>query len=103
MLMEKLNRWKCEQGIFGCEMDQNLFGHFVQETFACQSWLEMFATLAYEIYELQVCVEGLIEDQELPVKHPDIFELLFTSFTGKDESCLRKKNGQENQKTKKEN
>lgn len=64
MLMERLEKWKCDKGMFGCEVDEDIFGIFVQESFVGKSWVEMFAALAYEVYELQVCMEGLIEDME---------------------------------------
>ena len=65
MLMEALDKWKCDKNMFGCEIDEDLFGIFVQEYFVGKSWVEMFAALAYQTYELQVCMEGLLEDVEL--------------------------------------
>lgn len=64
MLMQELDTWKCKKDLFGCEIDEDLFGIFVQEYFCGKSWCEMFAILAYQIYELQVCIEGLLEDMD---------------------------------------
>jgi hypothetical protein len=62
MLMDALTKWKCKKDMFGCEIDEDLFSIFYQEYSCGKSFCEMFCDLAYQIYELQVCVDGLLED-----------------------------------------
>lgn len=78
MLIQELERWKCETGQFGCELDEEYVTMFLEEKKGTYDWRKMAAYLALQLFELQVCMEGLIEDVEYL-------------------------NGQENQKTQKEN
>lgn len=62
MLMEEFHRWIEE-------MDLNIenFTDFYKGCFLKKNSniLDLISLMAFEIYQLQVCVEGLIEDQEI--------------------------------------
>lgn len=68
MLIEEFEKWK--KSPFGFEYagqypdEQDLFGIFYQGHTCGQSIAEVINKLAWQIYNLQVCIEGLIEDQE---------------------------------------
>jgi hypothetical protein len=64
MLMEELNSWKIKNNMFGCEVDEDCFSIFYQEQSCGKTFFEMLYLLAYQIYQLQECVEGLLEDQD---------------------------------------
>ena len=68
MLMEKLNAWKMVNNQFGCEVDENLFSMFFQENEFGKTFFENICDLAYEVYQLQICMEGLLEDQDMDRK-----------------------------------
>lgn len=63
MLMEDFKKWRYNNG--SCLEDTiDNFNIFYQQCCLGKSFVEMLADLAYQIHDLQVCVEGLIEDQE---------------------------------------
>lgn len=62
MFLEQVEKWKCKTGIFGCEMDEDYFDVFYQENSIGKNFMSLLAELGYQIYELQICIEGLIED-----------------------------------------
>lgn len=64
MITERLNDWKIKTNMVGCEIDEDNFSIFFQDTALGKSILEMMSSLAYSLYEAEVCIEGLIEDME---------------------------------------
>lgn len=58
-MMEKYEEWLDSQ-----DYDKNNFMFFYKETCITDDWKEVMANLAYEIFQLQICVDGLIEDME---------------------------------------
>lgn len=65
MITDQLDAWKVKKEMFGCEIDEDLFSIFFQEQYIGKSFMEIMCDLAYAIHELEVCVDGLIEDVEL--------------------------------------
>jgi hypothetical protein len=63
MLMQELDEWKIENDLVGCEIDETLFNSFMKDTHLENSLRDVISCLAYQIYELQVCVEGMLEDE----------------------------------------
>ena len=66
MLMEAVEKWRKKQAppMFKSDIDEGIFSIFFQEHCVGKSFMVMLTELAYEIYELQVCVDGLLEDNE---------------------------------------
>lgn len=64
MLMDEFFKWKKYSAIDCKHSEEELFSLFFQEHEAGHTFFQMICNLAYEIMELQVCVEGLIEDSE---------------------------------------
>ena len=62
MILEQVQKWKMEKGLFGCEIDESYFYVFFMEIFQKKPLLKHLADFAYEIYQIQVCLEGIIED-----------------------------------------
>ena len=64
MLMESLERWVKEQNppLSIRDLDEDTFSIFYQEFSAGKTFVEMLCLLAYETYELQVCMDGILED-----------------------------------------
>jgi hypothetical protein len=63
MLMQEIEEWKNYNSMFGCELDDEHFEMFFDDV--KPNWPEwIHSYLAKQIYELQLCVEGLIEDIE---------------------------------------
>jgi hypothetical protein len=65
--MEEFKKWRYDPGNLSClgdEDSEDNFGIFYQYYTQQQSFFEMLAKLAHQIYELQVCMEGIIQDQE---------------------------------------
>ena len=62
MLMQKFEEWKIAKDLIGCEIDEDLFSVFYQEISAGKTFMEMLCLLAYQMYEVQICMEGLIEE-----------------------------------------
>lgn len=65
MLMDEYVEWKSEQKseLLGWD-EEDQFSVFYQHRCFGKTFVEMLHALAYEVYELQVCVEGLIEDND---------------------------------------
>jgi hypothetical protein len=63
MIKEKLDEWKVKHDMFGNEIDEETIGPFLEESYARP--FECFCALAYAIYELEICLEGLLEDMEI--------------------------------------
>lgn len=66
MLMEDIEKWRKKQAppMFKSDIDEDIFSVFFQEHSVGKGFMQMISELAYEIYELQVCVDGLLEDNE---------------------------------------
>ena len=64
MIFEELEKWRLKQSpcILLNEIDEDNFSSFYQEQNCGKTFFEMMSALAYEIYELQVCVDGLIQE-----------------------------------------
>lgn len=61
MLMEEFQKWK-ESKECVYDDDRDKFDIFYQHKYACKPFVEIMADLAYQIYHIQVCIEGLVED-----------------------------------------
>ncbi len=64
MFIESFDRWRWDpdnKSILGTEESQDNFDIYYMHYTYGMNYMTMFADLAYQIYELQVCVEGLIE------------------------------------------
>jgi hypothetical protein len=71
MLMQEFEEWREENEIQyeilskdPSQKEYNLFSIFYQNRSFGENFSEMCMNLAFDIYNLQVCVEGLIEDME---------------------------------------
>ena len=64
MFTERLNEWKIKNNTIGCEVDEDIFSIFYQESNVGKGFMQMLCDLAYAIYQHEVCIEGLIEDME---------------------------------------
>lgn len=66
MLIEAVEKWRKKQTppMFKSDIDEDIFSIFFQEHCVGKSFMIMLTELAYEVYELQVCVDGLLEDNE---------------------------------------
>lgn len=64
MLMNEYDEWRSEQSADLQEIDEDNFSIFFQQRSFGKTFVEMMALLAYEIYELQVCMEGVVEDMD---------------------------------------
>ena len=66
MLMESLEKWRKsrEPMLFRSDIDEDSFSIFFQEHSAGKTFMQMLNDLAMDVYELQVCVDGLLEDLE---------------------------------------
>jgi hypothetical protein len=64
MITELLEKWKIKNKMIGCEMDEVIFFGFFREIFGDKSLMEITCDLAYAIHELEVCIDGLLEDME---------------------------------------
>ncbi len=63
LLLEKFTKWKEKNGpTLNDEEDD--FSIFFQEDAVGKSFMEHICDVSYQIYLLQVCVEGLLEDKE---------------------------------------
>ena len=67
MLMKDFHKWRmdpknCSPHHDGCSKE--CFEEFYCSSTEHKSLLIVMQELAYQIYELQVCIDGLIEDQE---------------------------------------
>ncbi len=65
MLLDEFNKWcltdQCT--LLPYKETEDLFDVFYQNSITGRAFVEMLKDLAFEIYQLQVCVEGLIEEQ----------------------------------------
>ncbi len=65
MLLDEFNKWcltsECKSLPY--KETEDLFDVFYQHQTMGKTFFEMVKDLAFEIYQLQVCVEGLIEEQ----------------------------------------
>lgn len=67
MLMDEFKKWRINpdnKSSLGDQDSQENFDIFCQYYTQQHTFFDMFTNLAYQIYELQVCVEGLLEDQQ---------------------------------------
>lgn len=64
MLMEEVNKWKSRTSQIGCEVDESEMEMFFQETKSDYDLWQAVSYLSLQIYQLQVCMEGLLEDME---------------------------------------
>lgn len=67
MMMEEYKAWLANpdnKSSLGDEDSPDNFSIFFQHHCVGKGFMVMLADLAYQIYELQVIVEGLIEDQD---------------------------------------
>jgi hypothetical protein len=64
--MEDFHKWLLEdnKSCLGSEVSKDNFSIFYQNHTFGQNFAEMLHNLAYQVYELQVCMEGMIEDHE---------------------------------------
>jgi len=67
MLMEEFEEWIEDEeiGELMPEDDKDNFSLFYQRYCTGKMLPEILCAIAYEVYHLQVCIEGLIEDQRL--------------------------------------
>lgn len=63
MLMTKFDEWRAEH-TENSEANEDNFSIFFQYTSFDLTFVEMLVDLAYQVYELQIVVDGLIEDSE---------------------------------------
>jgi len=67
MLMEDFEEWAERYRDLHpeCKMKENLlFEIFYQQHSVGKSFMELLAESAFELYQAQVCIEGLLEDIE---------------------------------------
>lgn len=64
MLLEDLHDWMKYKGFHNCDVDERLMDHFLIEQSTDFTPKEMLNYLFLQVYNLQVCTEGLIEDME---------------------------------------
>ena len=64
MLMQEVDTWKCQTDLFGCELDEEHFYMFFKDTKGAYDAFQTAAYLALQIYNLQVCLEGILEDMD---------------------------------------
>jgi hypothetical protein len=66
MFLHQVQKWT--SGNRSCcrneDVDEDMFGVFYAEQAVGKSFIELMADLAFQTYELQLCVEGLLEDQD---------------------------------------
>lgn len=65
MLMDSFNKWRLDKNngsALGAEESEDNFSIFYQQDRFTKTPYEIQCDLAYQIYQLQVCVEGLIEE-----------------------------------------
>ncbi len=65
MLMEDFKDWKSHRSRldFSIMEDEDVFKMFCGVKFKERDLVDIIKCLAYEVYELQVCMEGILEDQ----------------------------------------
>ena len=65
MLMEDFNAWIYKKNHpFLSDNIKDNFEIFYQENQFGKTFFDMLAELAYQIYEMQECIEGIIEDMD---------------------------------------
>lgn len=69
MLLHQLEKWKNKKQMLDYQIDQDIFASFYEEVTNGSDLFEMITTLAYQIYEMQVCMEGILEDLEVGQKN----------------------------------
>ena len=65
MLMEEFEKWRVDtenKSIFQDQNDATNFSIFFYELTSFMTFKEILEELAWQIYELQVCMEGVLED-----------------------------------------
>jgi len=65
MLMDEFNNWRLDpnnKSSLGDEDSEENFFIFYRHYCRSQGIYGMLSILAHQVYELQVCIEGLIED-----------------------------------------
>ena len=65
MITERLQDWRVENNFLGYNVNRAMFDAFIDEEFEGKTFTDVIKALAYAIHELEVCVEGLIEDLEV--------------------------------------
>ena len=66
-MMEAFEEWRKQpdnHSPYGDEDSEENFSIFYQHLCFGKGFVAMLADLAYQVYELQVCMEGVIEDME---------------------------------------
>lgn len=67
MLMPAFKKWRIDpnnKSSLGDEDSEDNFSIFFQHHCFGKNFMDMLSDLAYQVYELQVVVDGLIEDME---------------------------------------
>lgn len=67
MLMDEFKDWRYRSdnhSSLGSEESPENFSIFYQHYSCGKNFMEMLYDLAYQIYELQTCMEGLIEEKD---------------------------------------
>jgi hypothetical protein len=64
MITEHLDLWKVKNDMVGCEIDEDTFATFFHEVFSAKRFMDAMCDLGYAIYELEICIDGIIEDME---------------------------------------
>lgn len=67
MMLEAYQKWLKDpnnNSSLGSEDSADNFSIFYQHHCVGKGWFEMLADLAYQVYELQVCIDGILEDLE---------------------------------------
>jgi hypothetical protein len=65
MLMDEFKTWRYRSdnhSALGSEESPDNFSIFYQEYTVGKNFMEMLNDLAYQIYELQTCMEGILEE-----------------------------------------
>lgn len=65
MLLEDFEKWRISKNNHSILQDENSeenFGIFFQHYTVGKGWFEMVADLGWQIHQLQVCVENLLEE-----------------------------------------
>jgi hypothetical protein len=62
----KFEEWKIKNNVPDCEVDEDIFNSFFQDMNEREenTVIEILSYLAYQLYELQICIEGVILEQE---------------------------------------
>ena len=65
MMQTQFTRWRLKNKRCSlCNDTEDNFSIFFHEQFVDKDLMEIMSDMAYQIYQMQVCIDGLIEDQE---------------------------------------